>query len=42
MSNPKRRKKYNNHDERIKQIVNQYNEIPELDYLKGISYNIKY
>lgn len=29
VSNPKRRKKYNDHDEKIKQFVYIYNEIPE-------------
>ncbi|XP_060843699.1 uncharacterized protein LOC132923758 [Rhopalosiphum padi] len=41
-SSPPRRKKYNDHDIKIKKIVENCSEIPAAQYLRGLSYNIQY
>ncbi|CAI6357190.1 unnamed protein product [Macrosiphum euphorbiae] len=39
---PKKRKKYNDYDERLFKIVIQYNEMTPMNYLRGIAHNLKF
>lgn len=39
---PKKRKKYNDSDERLFKMVSQYNEITSIKYLRGIAHNLKF
>jgi len=39
---PKKRKKYNDYDERLFKIVSQYNEMTSMKYLRGIAHNLKF
>ena len=37
-----RRKKYKDHDKKIKIIVGNCSEMPKIQYLRGLSYNLQY
>ncbi|XP_060868983.1 uncharacterized protein LOC132943868 [Metopolophium dirhodum] len=41
-ASPTRRRKYRDHDKKIKVIVENYSEIPTVQYLRGLSYNVQY
>eukprot|EP00102_Acyrthosiphon_pisum_P016308 XP_008187224.1 PREDICTED: uncharacterized protein LOC103310507 [Acyrthosiphon pisum] len=41
-ASPTRRRTYRDHDKKIKVIVENCSEIPTVQYLRGLSYNVQY